>query len=385
MCKISPAITDFINKNKHLPTPYLVMDLNLVRQKYQTLKTLYAPATLYYAVKANPNRQVLQALADCGACFDVASRGEIDLVLSLDGDISPDRLSYGNTIKKPVAIQHAFERGVRLFAYDSIAELHKLAEHAPGADVFCRMLVTCEGAEWPLSRKFGCDGDMVVDLSVQARNMGLNPVGLSFHVGSQQTNLDAWHSTLAHVAQVADRLKQAGVPLKILNLGGGLLAQYSTEIPDDTTYAKVLNNAIERAFGNHIPPLILEPGRGIVGDAGVIETEVILVAQKSQHDPHRWVYLDAGVFNGLVETLGEAIRYRLITNRDTDGSDVSPCILAGPSCDSIDVMYEKTPVMLPNSLKSGDRMQILATGAYTTSYASTWFNGFPPIETHVVE
>ena len=390
MAHITPKLKHFIDNNKDLPTPYLVMDLNMVREKYKLMKRLYNPATIYYAVKANPNRQVLQALADEGACFDVASRGEIDLVLSLDGSITPDRLSYGNTIKKPVAIEHAYAKGVRLFAYDSLDELEKIAQHAPNSDVFCRLLLSCEGAEWPLSRKFGCDEDMLIDLSVQAKKLGLNPVGLSFHVGSQQTNLDAWRSTIAFVAQIADRLKKAGVPLTLLNLGGGMLAQYSTDIPDEETYASVMHDALGRAFGDDMPNLILEPGRGIVADAGIIETEVILVAQKSTHDPYRWVYLDTGVFNGLMETLGEAIRYQLVTDKDpldkaVSNAHMAPCILAGPSCDSIDVMYEKTPVLLPSTLKSGDRMQILATGAYTTSYASVWFNGFAPIKTYTIE
>ncbi|MBP7065265.1 type III PLP-dependent enzyme, partial [Ferrovibrio sp.] len=292
------------------------------------------------------------------------------------------RISYGSTIKKRTDIAFAYDKGVRLFAFDSEAELLKLADVAPGARVFCRVLMECEGAEWPLSRKFGCSPRMAADLLVQARRLGLDPYGISFHVGSQQTDLGQWDKAVAQVAQMFTILQDADVELRMINLGGGFPARYRTDVPMLEAYAQAISEAMTKHFGNNLPEMIIEPGRGLVGDAGVIQAEVVLISRKDYDDDRRWVYLDIGKFSGLAETMDEAIKYRLVTPRD--GGATGPVSIAGPTCDSADILYEKADYQMPLDLEVGDKVQILSTGAYTTTYSSVGFNGFPPLKSYCI-
>ncbi|HTZ01995.1 MAG TPA: type III PLP-dependent enzyme, partial [Xanthobacteraceae bacterium] len=316
-------------------------------------------------------------LAKKGSCFDVASPAEI--ALCLDNGATAERLSFGNTIKKERDIARAFALGVRLFAVDCKAEVEKISRAAPGARVFCRILSDCVGADWPLSRKFGCEPAMAADVLEHAFKLGLEPHGVSFHVGSQQRNQHAWDRALASAAAVFKDCGERGINLAMVNLGGGFPTKYLRSVPSVKTYGSAIFKALRKHFGNRIPETIIEPGRGMVGNAGVIEAEVVLVAKKSEEDDVRWVYLDIGKFGGLAETMDESIRYPIRTPRDGDA--MAPCVLAGPTCDSADVLYEKVPYMLPVSLEIGDRVLIEGTGAYTATYASVAFNGFAPLRT----
>jgi ornithine decarboxylase len=341
----------------------------------------YLPlARIYYAVKANPAPQIVAMLDRKGASFDVASRGEIELCLA--NGIAADRLSFGNTIKKEKDIAFAYQAGLRLFAFDSAFELDKLARAAPGAQVFCRILVACEGAEWPLSRKFGCGPEMAVELLRRARELGLDPYGVSFHVGSQQTDLAQWDGAVGRAAEMFSLLAAADIELRMVNVGGGFPAHYRSDVPAVDGYARAVMAAITRHFGNHLPEIIVEPGRSLVGDAGIIQSEVVLIAEKGSADGRRWVYLDVGKFNGLAETMDESIKYRIVTPGRAGVS--GPVVLAGPTCDSADILYERTEYRLPLGLEVGDKVEILSTGAYTASYASVGFNGFSPIQTYCI-
>ena len=248
-------------------------------------------------------------LGELGSSFDVASRGEVELCFAQG--ITADRLSFGNTIKKERDIAFAYERGVRLFAFDSESELEKLGRAAPGARVFCRILVECDGAEWPLSRKFGCSPEMAVDLLRKARLYGLDPYGVSFHVGSQQTDLGQWDTAIGRAARMFSLLAQADINLRMVNIGGGFPARYRSGVPGIEAYAAAVNAAVTRHFGNDLPEIIVEPGRSIVGDAGVIQSEVVLISKKSYDEEKRWVFLDIGKFHGLAETMDESIKYRI--------------------------------------------------------------------------
>ncbi len=372
-------ISRFIAKRR-LQTPFLVVDLEVVADNYRTLLRALPMAQVYYAVKANPSPDIIRRLVGLGSSFDVASPSEIELVLNAGAE--PERISFGNTIKKEADIARAFEQGVRLFAFDSEAELLKLARSAPGAQVFCRLLTSCEGADWPLSRKFGCNADMAHNLLLLARELGLQPYGISFHVGSQQTMLDQWEVTLEKTAKLFKALKKAGVTLEMVNIGGGLPAHYRDAVAPVESYASAITGAVTKHFGKNVPHMIVEPGRSLVGDAGVIEAEVVLISKKSYEEDVRWVYLDIGKFSGLAETHDEAIKYRIET-RGRKGP-TGNVILAGPSCDSVDILYEKFQYQLPLSLKIGDRLRIHAAGAYTASYSSVGFNGFAPLPTYCI-
>lgn len=369
-----PRILDYIASND-LPSPCLVVDVDVVEHNYAVMTRALPMASVYYAVKANPAQEIIKRLADLGSNFDTASPGEIDLCLGLG--IAPSRISYGNTIKKQADIAYAYAKGIRLFAYDSEAELLKIAESAPGSKVYCRILVESGGAEWPLSRKFGCTPEMALELLVQAQALGLDAYGVSFHVGSQQTNLDRWGPAIAKVAELFNLAKEEGVNLRLINMGGGFPSRYRQEVLPIEDYAEKINLALEYYFGDELPEIILEPGRSLVGDAGVIQAEVVLISKKSVYEEKRWVYLDIGKFSGLAETMDEAIKYRILTPKD--GGETGPVVLAGPTCDSADIMYEQTHFELPLDLQVGDKVLILATGAYTTTYSAVNFNGFAPL------
>ena len=357
--------------------PVLVVDLDVIKDNYNAFAKALPDTRVFYAVKANPAPEVLSLLASLGSCFDTASVQEIEMALAAGA--SPDRISFGNTIKKERDVARAFALGIRLFAIDCQAEADKVARAAPGSKVFCRILCDGAGAEWPLSRKFGCEPSMAVEVLEHAFKAGLEPYGISFHVGSQQRNQHAWDRALAQAAAVFKECGERGMNLSMVNLGGGFPTKYLKNVPTVKTYGNAIFKALRKHFGNRIPETIIEPGRGMVGNAGMIETEVVLVSKKSEEDDVRWVYLDIGKFGGLAETMDESIRYAIKTPRD--GDILAPCVLAGPTCDSADVLYEKQPYPLPVSLEIGDKLLIEGTGAYTSTYSAVAFNGFPPLKT----
>jgi ornithine decarboxylase len=377
---MTARIREFLNKRRESgqdTEACLVVDLDVVRDNYNAFAKALPDTRVFYAVKANPAPEVLSLLASLGSCFDTASVAEIEMVLA--AGCTPDRISYGNTIKKERDIATAYGLGIRLFAVDCKAEVEKVARAAPGTKVFCRILCDGAGAEWPLSRKFGCEPAMAVEVLEHAHRLGLEPYGVSFHVGSQQRNQHAWDKALASAAAVFRECGERGLNLSMVNLGGGFPTRYLKNVPTVRTYGNAIFKSLRKHFGNRIPETIIEPGRGMVGNAGVIETEVVLVSKKAEEDDVRWVYLDIGKFGGLAETMDESIRYPIRTPRD--GAETAPCVLAGPTCDSMDVLYEREPYPLPVSLEIGDKLLIEGTGAYTATYSSVAFNGFNPLKT----
>jgi ornithine decarboxylase len=358
--------------------PTLILDIQKVGENYLALKEGLGDAHIHYAVKANPAREVIAKLIALGGHFDAASRGEIELCLGLGA--RPETISFGNTIKRASDIAFAHAAGVDLFAADAEEELEKIAAHAPGASVYIRLIVENSAADWPLSRKFGCRPAMALRLLDRAVVLGLTPAGFSFHVGSQTRRSAMWAPVLDEIAEVWAAARANGHRLTLLNIGGGFPAFYGDVIEPPVLYGASVMRQVRARFGD--VTVMAEPGRGMVADAGVIAAEVLLVSRKSDADLHRWVYLDIGKFSGLAETMDEAIRYQFLTPHDGGASGV--CVLAGPSCDSADVLYEKQPVELPLALKAGDRILIRNTGAYTTSYSSVGFNGFPPLDVVVI-
>jgi ornithine decarboxylase len=376
---MTDRIAEFL-RTRRPEGPCLVVDLDVVRENFNTFRRALPDSRVFYAVKANPAPEILRLLAELGSCFDCASVAEIEM--AMDAGATADRISFGNTIKKERDVARAFQLGIRLFAVDCEAEVDKIARAAPGSRVFCRILCDGAGAEWPLSRKFGCDPSMAPTVLEHAHRSGLEAYGVSFHVGSQQGNPQAWDQALASAAGLFRELGERGIGLKMVNLGGGFPAKYLKDVPQVNAYGRAISDSVRRHFGNRLPETIIEPGRGMVGGAGVIKAEVVLISKKHADDTMRWVYLDIGKFGGLAETMDEAIRYPIRTLHD--GDETAPCVLAGPTCDSADVLYEKAPYALPISLAIGDEVLIEGTGAYTTTYASVAFNGFPPLKAYVI-
>lgn len=361
--------------NAASPTPVLRFDCAVVRARYRLLARVLPGVELHYAVKANPSPPVLRTLAGLGARWDVASPGEIEAVLAVDPD--PRHLSYGNPIKKSSDIATAARRGVRRYTVDSPAELAKVSQQAPGAQVLVRLSTSGAGADWPLGGKFGCPEREARELLQTAVAAG-HEVGVSFHVGTQQRDPGAWNEPLAAAGRLDQHLRDSGARLSTVNLGGGFPAGMLGRTQSATRYGWAIRQAVRRAFGPRPPALMAEPGRFLVADAGTLVSEVVLVSHRGGD---RWVYLDAGLFTGLVEAYGESLRYRLAVER-TGGpfaSAATEAVLAGPTCDSLDVLYQRHRYRLPADLRPGDRVHFLSAGAYTASYSTVGFNGFAPL------
>jgi ornithine decarboxylase len=359
------------------PTPFLELEVDVAVARYRALAAALPGAVVHYAVKANPHPDLLAALVAAGANADVASPAEVRTALAAGA--SPDDLVYSNPVKRHDHIAEAAALGVRLLVVDSLPELHKVAEAAPGTAVLCRLVTSGAGSDWPLSRKYGCSVPQAVDILRAAPALGLDPAGVSFHVGSQQRDPEAWRSPIAAAATVFHALAADGLRPWLLDLGGGFPAHHEGGVPAIEAYGAVIEDELARSFERGSRPrIIVEPGRGIVGDAGAVVTTVVAVVSRGDV---RWVYLDAGVFTGLVETLDEAIRYRLETS--ADGGPTGPCVLAGPTCDSADVLYQVEPVHLPLDLAEGDIVRLESAGAYTACYSTIGFNGFDPLPTVV--
>ena len=355
--------------------PTLVLDIDQVEVNYLALESGMPSAHIHYAVKANPHPEILVQLVKLGCKFDAASRQEIELCLAAGA--AADHISFGNTIKRVQDITWAVSQGITLFSADAEEELEKLAKYAPGSNVFIRILVSSAEAEWPLSRKFGCSSSYALPLLDLARDLGLEPVGLSFHVGSQTKHPYMWYDCLDTVAAIWANARVEGHDLWLLNIGGGFPAYYGVDITDAKTYGELLMTAIEERFDG-VTYIMAEPGRGMVSSAGAIAAECLLVSRKTPGDPVRWVYLNVGRFSGLAECEDEAIKYQFVVF-DKEDHATAACIVAGPTCDSADVLYEKNKVSFPVDLTSGDRVMIKTCGAYTSTYSTVAFNGFPPL------
>ncbi|CAE6943076.1 MULTISPECIES: type III PLP-dependent enzyme [Pseudomonas] len=358
-------------------TPFVVIDTQIISKAYDDLKAGFDFAKIYYAVKANPAVEIIELLKDKGSSFDIASIYELDKVMGCG--VSPDRISYGNTIKKAKDIRYFYEKGVRMFSTDSEADLRNIAKAAPGSKIYVRILTEgSTSADWPLSRKFGCQTDMALDLLILAKQLGLDPYGVSFHVGSQQRDIDVWDAAIAKVKVIFERLKEEdGIVLRMINMGGGFPANYIQRTNSLETYAEEIIRFLKDDFGDDLPEIILEPGRSLISNAGILVSEVVLVSRKSRTAVERWVFTDVGKFSGLIETMDEAIKFPIWTEKKGEMEEV---VIAGPTCDSADIMYENYKYGLPLNLASGDRLYWLSTGAYTTSYSAVEFNGFPPLK-----
>jgi ornithine decarboxylase len=352
-------------------TPALLMDKRLIKAKYEEFRTHFGQARVYYAVKSNPHPEVVTLLNGLGCDFEVSSLGELQQLLSM-GIPSP-RITVGNPVKDPSLVKLAHDSGIGLTAFDSHSEIEKLAALAPGSRVGVRLTVPNDGSEWPLTKKFGVEADQAVELMVQAKKRGLRPVGIFFHVGSQCTLAGTWAKAIEKSWSVWQRTRERGVELHMLNLGGGFPATYLKPIPTVGEIAKVIHDSLAAIFPKDIE-VSIAPGRGLVGEAGVLAATVMA---KAVRDGEHWLYLDVGVFNGLMEAVG-GIKYRFVPSRN---GATRKWVLSGPTCDSFDVISNE--VELPD-LDVGERVYITSAGAYTTAYASH-FDGFPIPAIHFLE
>ena len=239
--------------------PTLVIDVDRVETQFEALKAGLGRADIHYAVKANPHPAIIERLVRLGSHFDAASRGEIELCLSQGA--RPEHVSFGNTIKRVSDIAFAYNAGIRMFAIDAEEELEKIAEHAPGAQVYVRLIVETSSADWPLTRKFGCDRDTALKLLDRATELGLEPLGFSFHVGSQTRHAEMWVPVLDELSRIWTAAQEAGHRLQLLNIGGGFPAFYGEEIQAPTDYAAAVMEQVEARVGVLTQQLWARPDR----------------------------------------------------------------------------------------------------------------------------
>ena len=346
-------------------TPSMVINLRGVADRIELLKREFEGFKIFYAVKANDHPEILRAVQEKGIGFEVASSAELERVL--EAGAKPENIISSNPVKPPDFIEYAYRMGVKTFAVDSFAEVEKVSYLAPRARVYVRLAVPNEGSEWPLSRKFGLDPDTALEVLLYARDKGLVPYGITFHVGSQCNNLSNWFIAIKNSYHLWEMALSRGLRLTMLNIGGGIPIRYLRESlrPEDIGY--YVKGLLRKYFPTSPSELQMEPGRGIVGDQGILVASVI---GKARRGGENWLYVDTGVFNGIAEALG-GIRYPVFVERE---GELKEWTLAGVSCDSMDVIAKR--IYLPEP-EVGDRLYFLSAGAYTTVYASN-FNGFPP-------
>lgn len=332
-------------------------------------------ADIFYAVKANPEPEVLLTIAAHGAGFEVASLYEL---VALDGLAAPDRILYGTAVKPSAHIYEAYTRGVRDFVADSRPEIDKIARYAPGSNLFIRVRVDDSQSVFAFGEKFGAEAREVVDLVGHAVKCGLNPVGLSFHVGSQSTRLTAWADAIRTVIPLWKQLEAAGIALRVLNIGGGFPCQYDTAVtvPSIDDIGAQITSAVELLPGVR---LIAEPGRFVVATAATLTTRVIA---RVDRDDACWLFLDAGCYNGLFEAMAYQgdTRYPVTLVHGTADGPLRRFNIAGPTGDSADVIARD--VLLPETTREGASLVFHNVGAYTMSM-SVPFNGFPKPTVHL--
>lgn len=344
-------------------TPVLIINRKIIREKYEQLCDELRNVGIFYAVKANPHEDIIQYLEKCGAGFEIASNGELEFLIRLK--IPPHRIISSNPTKDENFIKRAYAYGVRGFVFDSRGEVEKLARYAPGSKVYIRISVSNEDSEWPLHGKYGVEVEVGVDLLLEAKKRGLDSSGITFHVGSQCTNPAAWAKAIKKSGILWNLAMTEGLEVSSLNIGGGFPIAYTKSVPTIKEVARVIKNTLTEVFPRGIE-VIVEPGRVIVGEAGLLVATVI---SKAMRDGQKWLYLDVGVFNGLMETVG-GIKYPFSVSKE---GPLSKFVLAGPSCDGFDVISKEVELPEP---ETGDKVYINSAGAYTTAYASH-FCGFP--------
>lgn len=355
-------------------TPFVYVSSTAVRAAIARLQDLLPSVThFHYSVKTNSLPEVLRICREHGLGCDVASEGELNA--AVDAGFRADRILFGNTIKNTRSIERAHAVGVGLYAVDSEEEIRKVAALAPGAGVQVRLAaLRSRGATWPSGPKFGTNPQSALDLLTLARDLGLKPSGLSMNVGSQQSDPDAWREAIAVLVRTYRDALERGLDCELINVGGGLPVAYSGADPLPPVCA-----AIEEALALGLdglakrPRILAEPGRAICAHAGILVASVVLATRRADT---RWLYLDAGLWRGLIEAIGGAIRFPIAHRPDS--GEREPTILAGMTCDSADVVYQEAPPHLPVGLREGDRLAFLAAGAYALSYASSSFNGMEP-------
>jgi ornithine decarboxylase len=346
-------------------TPLLVISRAAVTRNYRALCDNLPGVEIFYAAKANPHRTILSTLHKLGSSVDVCSYGEARQALR--AGFAPEAMLHTHPCKTVRNLVDCYGLGIRWFIYDNAHELTKMAEHAPDAQLLLRLAMSSQSSVINLSAKFGAARHEALPLLKRAAQLGLNVRGLSFHVGSQCLSPDDFRSALDQTRRIWDQACAAGLRLEVLDIGGGMPAPYREAILSMEGYCQALSEALAATFGDLDVRIIAEPGRCLSAEAVTLVTSVI---GKTVRGGRTWYIIDDGLYGSFSGKVFDHADFTLLA----EGADERPlheCIVAGPTCDSTDVVAHEQP--LPE-LEIGELLLVPSMGAYTSASASG-FNG----------
>jgi ornithine decarboxylase len=364
---IETTIRRIIKRHK---TPLMLISKADLRAQYERFRRYLPQVFPYYAIKANPHPEIIKYFVGLGSGFDVASANEMKLVLSLGA--SPDKIIFANTIKSNEDIAFAYKNKVKLMTFDNEPELYKIARYCPGAKVLVRIKVENVGSTVELSLKFGADPDQAIFLLKKAKQLGLRPAGVAFHVGSQCINVENYLKALEVSSDIFYEAQKIGLQLTMLDLGGGFPIKHFDD-DDHLTFrdiARQIKRKIKRRFEKKVQ-FIAEPGRFLVGPAGILVTAVV---GRTFRNNKNYYYLNDGVYGDFSGIVFDHCRYQFKTLRR---GQKFLSTLAGPTCDSFDTISANED--LPE-LDVGNVVYVNNIGAYSCASAVPGFNGFPPAQ-----
>lgn len=347
---------------KEYGTPLLVLSLEQIEKNYRLLRTHLPRVKVFYAIKANPHRRILELMRDLGSNFDVASDGEIMELSSLGVDGS--RMIYANPMKTVNGLRACRNAGVGKMTFDSAGEIDKMTRECPGATVLLRIRIDNSSAHVDLNKKFGAAREQALELLLKARDAGLDAAGIAFHVGSQTTSADPYLYALDIAREIFEEAAAAGMQLRIMDIGGG----FPIPEPKVRFNLQEMLNQINARLDEDFPGVEIwaEPGRFICGTAVNLITSVIGVTERGGQP---WYFLDEGLYGTFSGVLFDQWDFKLISFKE--GEQVA-ATFAGPSCDSLDIMFRGKMTVRQ---EEGDLILVPICGAYTSASATT-FNGF---------
>jgi ornithine decarboxylase len=363
---IDPFTTEQIRRLvAEFGSPLLIVDCQRVREQYRKLQKALPGVDLHYALKPLPHPAVVETIVELGGWLDLATTGETQLVTRMG--IDPARCIHTHPIKRDIDIRNALHMGVKIFVADNPDEVRKFEAYRDECELLLRVSFRSPGAVVDLSRKFGCDPEDVMELARLARKLGIPVRGLSFHVGSQASDAGKHVEAIEVCATLMGQARREKLgTFDTLDIGGGYPIEYGQKVADISRFCAPIRAALAK-----LPArlrVLAEPGRYICGPAAI---GVASVMGRAKREGHWWYYLDDGLYGSYSGQLFDHAKYPVESLKE--GDEKFPSVLAGPTCDSIDVIAEN--LMLP-ALKAGDLIVGRAMGAYTWASASE-FNFFP--------
>jgi ornithine decarboxylase len=347
-------------------TPLICVSRSAVRRNYEALVNGLPGVEFYYAAKSNPDATILRTLRESGCQIDVCSVGELHA--ALEAGFTPNQMLHTHPCKTLANLKTCYDAGLRWFVYDNRTELHKLRQHTPDVTLLLRVAMSSASSLINLSAKFGCAPSEAVDLLLEAKSLGMKVNGLEFHVGSQTTSPDDYDIAFGRIRRIYDAAADAGIDLEVIDFGGGLPAPYRDAVLSLDTFCDSLRQSLDTHFGDLPVRLVAEPGRGI---SAVTSTLVTSVIGKSVRPNGKTQYIiDDGLYGSFSGKVYDHVDYPILAE-DAMLRPAYECVVAGPTCDSTDVVC--CDQELPE-LAIGELLLVPTMGAYTNASAST-FNG----------